>query len=846
LKVKILTFAAVFAFAVLAIFANAQSNNPPSIAGLPDQTLMVGQSIPILDLFPYASDPEDPLTALAFSISSQSNLGVISCYINGNRYLACNPAQNTGFSDITVRVTDTGGLSSADTFRVAVQGQPPVNHVPAVNSVSITPSNPMDSDELTCQASVSDTDGNLDRVQFRWFVNGGLEKTRTLYVSGSSASASDALGSTVSDAGDSVRCETTVFDATGFQDSDSATVTIGNPSCGVDLFALQIEDNDRIRFSIRNTASGNENVNYKIYVDNAIIQNSQITLSPGETEVVHNDYDFGRGNFVVKAKATADCGSTDSETIVHNVLDDRRGRESPSIDSIRIKPDDPEEFDDLTCRVELSDDDGDLDRVRFRWLLEGNLERTRTVNLNGYSDTAQDTLDSWSFSRGDDVRCEATVFDREGNSDSDSETITRGEEHGCGVDAFNLRAIGNEIRFEVRNTGDDDQDIHYDIYVEDQRVRENTIFLDSGERKTIQETFYFGSGDDYYVKAKVTSDCGSTDWESVYHQPGGACKAKYLDEYKCEGPWRMRKYQNSDCSALWLNVESCLNGCYSGSCSGQYPPYGQCGVSLQRFDYQASVTANQAASIWLEAKNTGSASETITLSLLADGEVKGTYPASVAPGASSLRLFYYYPTLGTHQIVAKAETNCGSTDTRSASVTASQAQAPAPQPAPEQTYVSIYPSSVDASFCEAKFVNINVHNSRQQVFTIQVSGIPADWVSYQSQNIVEAGDRSLYVFVSPKELGFHQMKITVKAEGENLVYSQGVSVYTAPCQQEQPSPSGGGGITGLFEAAQSPWLWVVLIIILAGVVIFIGTRKLKPDIEYYEPAYPYAPARKKD
>jgi hypothetical protein len=847
---RFLVFISVLAlFMVLESTASAvyAPNNPPSIAGLPDQNVMVGQAIPILDLFQYASDPEDQVTALAFSIDSQSNTGVISCYINGNRYLACNPSQNAGFSDITVRVTDTEGLYDTDTFRITVQGQqPPANHAPAVNSVTITPSNPKDSDDLACTASVSDTDGNLERVQFRWFVDGGLEKTRTLYVSGSSASVSDTLGSTLSNVGDDVRCEATVFDAMGNSDTDSDTVTIGSPGCGVDVFNMQIVDNDEIRFSIKNTGSGSVNVNYKIYVDEAVIQNSQITLSSGETEVVHNTYNFGIGSFVVKAKAIANCGSTDSETVTHTALEDHHER--PSIDYIRINPPDPEEFDDLTCRVEISDQSGDLDRVRFRWLVEGSLERTRTVYVNGYSDMAEDTLAS-GFSRGDDVECEATVYDREGDSDSSAQTVTIGEEENgeCGVDIFNLRAIGNEIRFEVRNTGDDDQDVNYRIYVEDQVVRQNTIFLNSGERKTIQETFYFGSGDDYYVKVKVTSDCGSTDWESVYHQPGGACTARYLDEYKCEGLWRMRKYQNSDCSTLWINVESCPQGCYSGSCSPYppYPPYGQCGVSIQRFDYQANVAGNQAASIWLEARNTGTVTESVTLSLFVDGQLTGSYPATVTPGATSLRLFYYYPVPGTHQVQVKAETNCGSTDTRTATITASGQVQPAPQPTPMQTSVSIYPSSADTSFCESKFITINVHSAKAQVFTIQVTGIPPEWVSYQSQNTLQAGeDRNLYIFAGPKELGLHQMKITVKAESENLVYSQDVSVYTAPCQQTA-EPQGTGGITGMLEAVQSPWLWVVLIIVAAGIVIFLGTRRLKPDVEYYEPGYPVRAERRK-
>ena len=89
----ILPLAALLVFAVLAGFSNAHCypecypNTPPSIAGLPDQTVMVSQSTPLWDLYTYASDTEDYYSDLMFSIDYQSNPSVISCYITGNRYV---------------------------------------------------------------------------------------------------------------------------------------------------------------------------------------------------------------------------------------------------------------------------------------------------------------------------------------------------------------------------------------------------------------------------------------------------------------------------------------------------------------------------------------------------------------------------------------------------------------------------------------------------------------------------------------------------------------------------------------------------------------------------------------
>ncbi|MEM5812560.1 MAG: hypothetical protein QW286_02465, partial [Candidatus Aenigmatarchaeota archaeon] len=115
---------------------------------------------------------------------------------------------------------------------------------------------------------------------------------------------------------------------------------------------------------------------------------------------------------------------------------------------------------------------------------------------------------------------------------------------------------------------------------------------------------------------------------------------------------------------------------------------------------------------------------------------------------------------------------------------------------------------------------------------IEVSGIKTEWVSYQSQNIVDKGDRKLYVFVSPKETGTHTFSVKVKAEGEKLDFSQDVSVYTAPCDAK----SKGWEITGyITETAKNPLFWILVILIVGGIILIWGASRLKPDVEYYTP-----------
>ncbi|RLJ07112.1 MAG: hypothetical protein DRP13_04315, partial [Candidatus Aenigmatarchaeota archaeon] len=144
-----------------------EGNTPPQISGIPDYNVQVGNTIELIDLYPYASDAEDPDADLVFSIDSESEPSVIDCYVTNNRYVGCGSAQQTGYSDITVKVTDSQGLWDTDTFRITVTEQP--SHSPQITNMEITPEHPDEYDDLTCKVWVSDGDGDLDRVRFEWY-----------------------------------------------------------------------------------------------------------------------------------------------------------------------------------------------------------------------------------------------------------------------------------------------------------------------------------------------------------------------------------------------------------------------------------------------------------------------------------------------------------------------------------------------------------------------------------------------------------------------------------------------------------------------------------------------------
>ena len=104
-------------------------NDPPIFTGLPDRTLNEDSTWDnAINLWNYASD-ETPDADLLFTITGNTNA---SCgvSIDSNRYIDINPAANwNGYSDVTVRCTDTGGLWAEDTFRITAL---PVNDPPTL------------------------------------------------------------------------------------------------------------------------------------------------------------------------------------------------------------------------------------------------------------------------------------------------------------------------------------------------------------------------------------------------------------------------------------------------------------------------------------------------------------------------------------------------------------------------------------------------------------------------------------------------------------------------------------------------------------------------------------------
>ncbi len=107
---------------IICVFTNTQTDNtPPTLSGLPDQIIDHTTILPAtIDLWAYAWDAETPVSGLTYTIEGTPPAGA-GVTIVGNQYIHVNPsAYWCGYTDVTIRVTDPGGLWDTDTFRVAV------------------------------------------------------------------------------------------------------------------------------------------------------------------------------------------------------------------------------------------------------------------------------------------------------------------------------------------------------------------------------------------------------------------------------------------------------------------------------------------------------------------------------------------------------------------------------------------------------------------------------------------------------------------------------------------------------------------------------------------------------
>ena len=104
---------------IVTFLGDLADNTPPVLAGIPDLETEIFVPPIRTNLHIFAHDNEQSDEELTFEIIGQSNTGVVLCQILDNQHVDCSAPTNTGYSDITVQVSD-GQYTDTDTFRITV------------------------------------------------------------------------------------------------------------------------------------------------------------------------------------------------------------------------------------------------------------------------------------------------------------------------------------------------------------------------------------------------------------------------------------------------------------------------------------------------------------------------------------------------------------------------------------------------------------------------------------------------------------------------------------------------------------------------------------------------------
>ncbi len=343
-------------------------------------------------------------------------------------------------------------------------------------------------------------------------------------------------------------------------------------------------------------------------------------------------------------------------------------------------------------------------------------------------------------------------------------------------------------------------------------------------------------------------NCGET-YSSCYRD----CRRSCTQEWICMDSY-YKVYRYSDCS-LGTSVY-CPNGCRSGECiSGS----SVCDVGITTFDYVNRFPFGHEGYVTMNIMNTGSRTETINISFYLDGVLKNYRRFGVGAGDEKSQTFYYMPGDGSHQIKVIMETSCGTEERRDAYVNVfrisdddfvicndngicepeiGESVTNCPRDCAviilPDTSVDINPSGMDMGINRGKVVSVYIVSHHPQTFTIHVTGVPESWMSYEKSIHVDEKD-TVYIYITPKELGNYNMTVSVEAQDEGLVFSSDVALYVAPLSKSDIEDSLLGRFLKLIAdffgfLGSNLWALVTLLVIAFVTVIVVGMKKLRRGI----------------
>ncbi|MEE9323334.1 MAG: PKD domain-containing protein [Candidatus Aenigmarchaeota archaeon] len=696
---------------------------------------------------------------------------------------------------------------------------------PVIDSVVIDPENPTRYDDLTCSVDVSDSDGDLDYVDFKWYVNGILTKENTRLVYGSEDSTSDTLGSQYTDANDYVVCQIRVYDFEEAYSFETHAVHVGpTPSNSmptvsyVDITPRHPNPQQDLTCSVFAT-DADDNLDYVLF-------------------------QWERNGNLVRSASKYVEGSSDL------AIDTLDSSHTYSGDWIK-------------CKADVYDTYGARDSEdSLLVVIEGEQPRQPGQSEQPGQPPYYPSYSSYSFSNKKPVavltankfyvdRDETVLFSGVGSSDSDGYVLQYKFDYGDGEQSawlpsetyYTYHAYDMEGTYQARVKVKDDEYLESDWsnpvmirvngydrygYGDDPEIDDIDIFIDDYNSYVNFECWidtFDRNGDLEYVKFKwyLNGELFTTEKISVSGRSDEAISAINL---------KVDEHYTLECKATVYDEEHNSDQA-SNSVSGQFIAGEEegCKISVNRFDYYSYLRKVDKGWVEMEVENTGERSGTLTMELYVDDSLKDEYKKYISAGEKAEKRFEFPISVGTHKVRVESYLPCSEHVTKFTEMTLFPVSPRVFVPEEEEkepeitTSVTISSTSLDIEANSGKTLEVIIESPEPAKFNISVEGLPENWVNYPGEIEVD-GRETIYMYIVPKDVGNYEFTVKVKTGSET--FEKDIGLYVAPAGEE--GEEGMNGITGLISFTEGNWvigLGAVSVIVLLTALYFVAGRRFK-------------------
>ncbi len=382
------------------------------------------------------------------------------------------------------------------------------------------------------------------------------------------------------------------------------------------------------------------------------------------------------------------------------------------------------------------------------------------------------------------VKCK----DNAQNTGEASRNITVNEK--CEINVTELTGKGGNISMTLENMGTLQTEIDYSIKVNSKETSIGYSNLSAGEKKEALHNFVFPDGT-HRLEAVIKPSCGpqkhfASNYTKITQpvetpiQPGVACDCANKQIVIGNNNGTIEEFFNSCryvCNVQCVFDSNCKSGnvCRSYSC---VPRSAKCGVDIQDFDYMKQTAVGEAGKIFANIKNSGELKEDIKINMSVGSLSIGSLSLALGPGVDKLLEFSYNRSVGKYKIVLDVSADCGSSDKEEAYSEVKNVSVKSLPDIALATDISLQKNSLETAPGIEKPLRVKISTTKPQIFSLRVSGVPAEWLSYPS-TIGVTNDRLVNIFVKPLTAGDYNITVHVQGTEQNFTSMASLKVETA-------------------------------------------------------------------